>query len=369
MHDQQSPIYADVVGFVENYLSLVYRRQVNENSDTVWCPEWWQHAEAIARLDVVWRAWEQNRLHARTSGGMWLLEHADPHMTKLLDPRGPFRYCGTPNGHLNLLGPLPLKSPPGGMFRLPTAKSSETATGSGTSLVYGEVVDFVENYLSLVYRRLVNEYSDIVWCPEWWKHAEAIVRLDVVWRSWEHYRRDAGIGSSTWFLEHADPHMNRLFDQRGPFRYCGTKDGHQDMLGPLPLKSPPHDMFGISAVADSQTGTGDAVPTTFAGVVDFVENYLSLVYRRQVNENSDIVWCPEWWQHAEAIARLDALWRAWENYRLDARTGLSMWFLDHADLHMRRLFDRGGPFRHCGSESGHQDMLGPLPLVSPVRGS
>ena len=53
---QQPMIYASVVEFVENYLSLVYRRQVTDLSDTVWCPEWWQHAEAVARLDALWRA-------------------------------------------------------------------------------------------------------------------------------------------------------------------------------------------------------------------------------------------------------------------------------------------------------------------------
>ncbi|WP_067813981.1 DUF4913 domain-containing protein [Nocardia inohanensis] len=109
-------------------------------------------------------------------------------------------------------------------------------------------------------------------------------------------------------------------------------------------------------------------PMVYASVVEFVENYLSLVYRRQVTDISDTVWCPEWWKHAEAVARLDAMWRAWEHYRLDGKTGLSVWFLDHADAHMAKLFDPKGPFKYCSVRNGHKDMLTPLPLKSPQQG-
>ncbi|WP_244975928.1 DUF4913 domain-containing protein [Nocardia huaxiensis] len=106
----------------------------------------------------------------------------------------------------------------------------------------------------------------------------------------------------------------------------------------------------------------------YASVVEFVENYLSLVYRRDVSEHSRRAWCPEWWKHAEGVVRLECLWRSWEHYRLDTRTGLSVWFLDHADPHMRELFDPGGPFKHCSVTKGHSDSLQPLPLRSPAHG-
>ncbi|MGW4247367.1 DUF4913 domain-containing protein [Nocardia sp. NPDC004722] len=109
-------------------------------------------------------------------------------------------------------------------------------------------------------------------------------------------------------------------------------------------------------------------PMVYASVVEFVENYLSLVYRRQVTDISDTVWCPEWWKHAEAVARMDAMWRSWEYYRLEGKTGLSVWFLDHADMHMAKLFDPKGPFKYCSVRNGHKDMLTPLPLKSPQHG-
>ncbi|WP_459959046.1 DUF4913 domain-containing protein [Nocardia sp. IFM 10818] len=112
-----------------------------------------------------------------------------------------------------------------------------------TPMIYDSVVEFVENYLSLVYRRDVTEHSRRKWCPEWWKHAEAVARLDAVWRTWEHYRTDGKTGLSVWFLDHGDPHMRELFDSDGPFKFCSPTRGHQDTLPPLPLKSPQQGLF------------------------------------------------------------------------------------------------------------------------------
>ncbi|MGQ4597794.1 DUF4913 domain-containing protein [Nocardia sp. R6R-6] len=117
-------------------------------------------------------------------------------------------------------------------------------------MIYSGVVDFVENYLSLMYRRQVTDLSDTVWCPEWWQHAEAIARLDALWRAWEHYRQDGRTGLSVWFLDHADPHMAKLLDPKGPFKYCSVRNGHKDMLSPLPTKSPQHGMFGDPTIGD-----------------------------------------------------------------------------------------------------------------------
>ncbi|MGW4247051.1 DUF4913 domain-containing protein [Nocardia sp. NPDC004722] len=108
-------------------------------------------------------------------------------------------------------------------------------------------------------------------------------------------------------------------------------------------------------------------PAVFGSVVEFVENYLSLVYRRETG-NGRRVWCPRWWAHSEAVARLDAMWRTWEHYRLDGNAGLSVWFLDHADPHMAVLFDPNGPFQYCSVASGHSDELLPLRLIEAPPG-
>lgn len=44
---------------------------------------------------------------------------------------------------------------------------------------------------------------------------------DLMWRSWERLRREAGTGGSDWWLPHADPHLRVLLDpETGPFYNC-----------------------------------------------------------------------------------------------------------------------------------------------------
>lgn len=112
-------------------------------------------------------------------------------------------------------------------------------TREGSGYVYSSVVEFVENYLSVVYRRDLSDPDEFAWCPEWFRHAEAAVRLDALWRAWEYLRRSNDPDMSVWFLDHADPHMRALLDPRGPFRYCRTARGHSDEMNPLPLRPAP----------------------------------------------------------------------------------------------------------------------------------
>ncbi len=229
---------------------------------------------------------------------------------------------------------------------------------------YKNVVEFVDAYLRHVYQRQVSDTTDAVWCPEWWAHHEAVARLDAVWRAWEHFRLNRRTGLSEWFIDHADPHMGKLLDPAGPFKYCSARHGHRKLLAPLPLTTPPAGLFDHDVILYDQEER--AFKPVYDSVVSFVENYVSLVYQRQVTDTTDTVWCPEWWQHPEAVARLDALWRAWEFLRQQDTTGLSTWFIEHADMHMKRLMDPRGPFRYCSARHGHKDLLSPLPnLAAP----
>lgn len=64
------------------------------------------------------------------------------------------------------------------------------------------------------------------WCPQWWEHKEAILRIDALWRTWEAARLDSVAGISTWMLHHLDPHMTQLTSANGPFCAC-TQDAHK----------------------------------------------------------------------------------------------------------------------------------------------
>ena len=78
---------------------------------------------------------------------------------------------------------------------------------------------WVENWLLVVYRRAVNGRQS-TWCPEWWQHPEAKLRLTVLWQTWEAMRLEPPFGMADWLRVHCDHHMPILLSPEGPFRGC-----------------------------------------------------------------------------------------------------------------------------------------------------
>ncbi|NYI76678.1 DUF4913 domain-containing protein [Nocardioides panzhihuensis] len=108
-------------------------------------------------------------------------------------------------------------------------------------LYYGNVEEFVSDRLVHLFSRAPE--SGLVWCPEWYRHAEALMRLDSIWRAWEHLRHDPATGISNWLLHHADPHMGVLMDPvAGPFAQC-TNGVHGVTPPPLPHEPAPPGLF------------------------------------------------------------------------------------------------------------------------------
>ncbi|MCQ9165493.1 DUF4913 domain-containing protein [Arthrobacter sp. STN4] len=123
-----------------------------------------------------------------------------------------------------------------------------------------------------------------------------------------------------------------------------------------------------TAVTEPAEQDGDAPELFYANVAEFVGDKLAPTYRRHINPGGGITWCPQWWKHAEAISRLEALWRAWEFLRLEGATGMSVWWRDHADHHMSVLLSADGPFKGCSPDDGHKSKLPPLPCEEPPAG-
>ncbi|WP_170994726.1 MULTISPECIES: DUF4913 domain-containing protein [Actinomycetes] len=100
---------------------------------------------------------------------------------------------------------------------------------------------------------------------------------------------------------------------------------------------------------------GDEHPKLYFGSVDeFGRGYLLPNYKRRV-DGQRVLWAAEWWKYAETVARLDALWRAWEHLRQDPQTGMSVWFRDHAEHHMSILLNRDGPFAAAGEGENREN--------------
>lgn len=131
--------------------------------------------------------------------------------------------------------------------------------------------------------------------------------------------------------------------------------------------------WGDDLGADPGTGEVPAEEPTpgpalrFKSLDEFVGQYLSQIYRRDLESQQGLRWCREWWKHAEGIARLEAMWRAWELLRLDPGEGGSNWWLNHCDPHMRVLMSETGPFRNCKKGTHAEERSLPLPVdVAPT---
>lgn len=119
-------------------------------------------------------------------------------------------------------------------------RRDEEAAAREADLHYGNVSEFVaDRFIYLVPPPAPG--SGLVWCPEWFRHAQALSRLDAIWRAWESLRFDNALGMSNWWTYHVDPHMRALMDPvTGPFWRCAN--GHQDP-GALPIEKFPEGLL------------------------------------------------------------------------------------------------------------------------------
>lgn len=54
---------------------------------------------------------------------------------------------------------------------------------SEPELVYSSAVEFFVELLAQSYVREVNEGAAFAWCPEWYKHPEALIRMESICRA------------------------------------------------------------------------------------------------------------------------------------------------------------------------------------------
>lgn len=99
-------------------------------------------------------------------------------------------------------------------------------------------------------------------------------------------------------------------------------------------------------------------PPLFANPEEFVINFLSPLICRRFG--GSYTWCAQWWQHAEGLLRITAMWETWEHFRHEGALGMSTWLLHHADPHLAVLLNKdNGPFSACKPD--RHVPLPPLP--------
>lgn len=90
--------FASVQEFVEKFVAPTFRRELTPNGNTVWCDEWWRHAEAVRVMEATWWSYEAHRpaqppefpTKARAD---WFAFHFFPLWDRLVVAHGTFRMC------------------------------------------------------------------------------------------------------------------------------------------------------------------------------------------------------------------------------------------------------------------------------------
>ncbi|MFZ3476052.1 DUF4913 domain-containing protein [Streptomyces sp. 2.9] len=99
-------------------------------------------------------------------------------------------------------------------------------------------------------------------------------------------------------------------------------------------------------------------------LIEWVEGVLVPGYLAE--PSSDARWCHLWFEHPVAVARLHALWLAWQELTDPAScgyTGPSTWHRDHLDPCLRELRPSTGPYAGC--TKGEHQVDHRLPGIVP----
>jgi hypothetical protein len=160
------------------------------------------------------------------------------------DPAG----TGAVGDLVTLLQQLSGPAPPPAQQPADTPTNAEIdADGQDASAepMFRDLNAFMTGYLApVVERRIaVGAGAGLPWCPQWWRHPEAITRLYALWRSWETLRvSDPDTGMSIWWRDHFDHHFGVLVSEYGPLGRCSPDRGHIDTQ-PLTIEPAPADVL------------------------------------------------------------------------------------------------------------------------------
>jgi Domain of unknown function (DUF4913) len=121
---------------------------------------------------------------------------------------------------------------------------------------------------------------------------------------------------------------------------------------------------------DTETAASTGQGVDMRTLVPWVEgNITTLICRKVPTTEGAPKWCQEWWDHAEAIARLEALRRAWVALSGVEGTGLITYF-DYLDRTLSVLTCDTGPFARCTPQHHTPDRpLGHTPPPPEIYAS
>ncbi len=143
-------------------------------------------------------------------------------------------------------------------------------------------------------------------------------------------------------------------------RLARLESSYEALEEALAVPSPPPGSTGPAAAA----GSAEAAPEPlYPNVEAWVAGWFAPTFARRLGTTR---WCASWWRHAEAIVRLEALWRSWEALRLDPAFGMATWLRDHLDPQRAVLMGDAGPFQAC--EGDEHNPPPELPVIPAPAG-
>lgn len=92
----------------------------------------------------------------------------------------------------------------------------------GADIDWEELVEWVHQHVTSIITRPLR--GEIKWCPRWWAHSEAVLRLEALRLAWEEHVVAAGGSMSSWIRDHLDPCVHALTNPLGTFADCSHSD-------------------------------------------------------------------------------------------------------------------------------------------------
>jgi Domain of unknown function (DUF4913) len=123
------------------------------------------------------------------------------------------------------------------------------------------------------------------------------------------------------------------------------------------------DLAAVVYAGDLAAPTSATSSPRYATLDEWVGEYFAPTFGRLVG--GEYRWCVRWQQHAEAITRLEALWRSWEALRLDPALGMATWLGHHLDQQLPILLGRQGPFSQCSPDRHVATAQLPVVVADP----
>ncbi|MEU1299967.1 DUF4913 domain-containing protein [Streptomyces shenzhenensis] len=141
--------------------------------------------------------------------------------------------------------------------------------------------------------------------------------------------------------------LARLTDEHSSPQDAEQDEPPGDAVSPSPTDASPNTQEGEPSSIFILALAGSAYGKELAALKNWVDHLLLPVYGREITTGRP--WCAQWQEHPEAVARLHALWLAWQQLT-DTEAGLtgpSTWHRDHLDPALLQLRTSDGQFGAC----------------------